>query len=108
MKPEQNLVITNRNHEYTYDHLIIASGFVIDWDRIKGARELLEDPYSKVCSIYNYNFSFKTARLAERYQGGKAIFTEPKLPIKCAGAPVKIVFLWDEAWGKKLLVRHPP
>jgi NADH dehydrogenase FAD-containing subunit len=38
IKPEENLIITNRNHHYTYDHLIISSGFHIDWDKIKGAQ----------------------------------------------------------------------
>jgi sulfide:quinone oxidoreductase len=36
-------------------------------------------------------------------KSGKAIFTEPALPIKCAGAPQKILYLWCEKWNEKRL-----
>lgn len=34
---------------------------------------------------------------------GKAIFTEPTPPIKCAGAPQKILYLWTDRWRKQNL-----
>lgn len=36
-------------------------------------------------------------------KSGKAIFTEPSFPIKCAGAPQKILYLWSDVWSHKRL-----
>jgi sulfide:quinone oxidoreductase len=41
------------------------------------------------------------AKLGENLKSGKAIFTEPAMPIKCAGAPQKILYLWTDEWQKK-------
>ena len=61
---------------------------------------MLDDPKSNVCSIYDYNYAQKTGKLAKNFKGGKAIFTEPALPIKCPGAPQKILYLWTDIWRK--------
>ena len=68
----------------------------------------MEDPLSNVCSIYDYNYAQKTYNLGSRFKGGKAIFTEAKLPIKCSGAPQKILYLWTTDWAKKKIVMSPP
>jgi len=80
--------------------LIVSTGFQHDWSKIKGAKELLDDSRSNVCSIYDYNYSQKTGKVGKKFKGGKAIFTEPPLPIKCAGAPQKIMYLWADEWKK--------
>ena len=41
------------------------------------------------------------ARIAENLKEGHAIFTEPPLPIKCAGAPQKILYLWTDKWNQQ-------
>lgn len=76
----------------------MATGFNLDWDKIKGLKEQLDDHDSHVTSIYDYNYSIKTFRIAQHFKGGNAIFTEPALPIKCAGAPQKIMYLWSDIW----------
>lgn len=43
------------------------------------------------------------AKLGEKLKSGKAIFTEPALPIKCAGAPQKILYLWTDKWQQQNL-----
>lgn len=93
--PSKNLLITNKGSEFYYDKLIISTGYQHDWQKIKGAKELLDDPKSNVCSIYDYNYSQKTGKLGEKLKSGKAIFTEPMMPIKCAGAPQKIMYMWS-------------
>ena len=40
-------------------------------------------------------------RITEEFAGGLALFTDPAVPIKCAGSPHKIVFLTGERWEKK-------
>ena len=39
--------------------------------------------------------------VGRRFKGGKAIFTEPPPPIKCAGAPQKTLYLWTDRWRKQ-------
>lgn len=60
----------------------------------------MDDPQSKVGSIYSKKYAEKTARLGREFRGGKAIFTEPVMPIKCAGAPQKILYLWTDQWRR--------
>lgn len=43
------------------------------------------------------------ARIASQLKSGKAIFTEPPMPIKCAGAPQKILYLWTQKWLEEKL-----
>lgn len=63
----------------------------------------MEDPKSNVCSIYDHNYAQKTGKLGERLKSGKAIFTEPIMPIKCAGAPQKIMYMWSNEWRDRQL-----
>jgi hypothetical protein len=50
-----------------------------------------------ICSIYFPEGARKTQALLNAFQrGGKAIFTFPNTPIKCAGAPQKICYLAEE------------
>jgi sulfide:quinone oxidoreductase len=34
------------------------------------------------------------------FKGGKAVFVLPKLPIKCGGAPQKVMYLAEETFRK--------
>ena len=48
--------------------------------------------------------AYKTSVLRESFRGGNAIFTVPPFPIKCGGAPQKIMYL-SEATFRKNKVR---
>jgi sulfide:quinone oxidoreductase len=74
-----------------YDFLVVAPGMQIDWDAIPGLREALATPY--VSSNYDFALTDKTWRLIRDFRGGVALFTNPGTPIKCAGAPQKIMYL---------------
>lgn len=80
--------------------MIVSSGLQINWNKIKGAKEALDDPSQNVVSIYDFNYASKTSQKGAEFKGGKAIFTEPPMPIKCAGAPQKILYLWTNQWQK--------
>lgn len=63
--------------------------------QVKGLLEALEnDPV--VASIYHPKWVHKTCPALQEFRGGNAIFTFPNTPIKCPGAPQKIVYLADE------------
>lgn len=94
--PENNAVRTETTGEVTYDYLIVAPGLVMDLDGIEGLREALNHP--EVCS--NYTDPEKTWRVIQNFKGGNAVFTQPATPIKCGGAPQKIMYLAEEHFQK--------
>src|SRR3546814_15797060 len=51
------------------------------------------------------NYSFDTApytwRLVRELREGIALFTQPPMPIKCAGAPQKAMYLSCHAWAER-------
>ena len=98
---ESNTIETEGGNKFSYDHVIVASGFKYDWNKIKGSKELLDDPNSNVGTIYSADYVEKVARLGKNFKGGKAIFHEPALRIKCAGAPQKILYLWTDKWQSR-------
>lgn len=94
-------MVLNNGDKYTYEYLILSPGVNLRYDQIPGSIEALDDPNSGVCSIYRKEYAYKTNTLREEFKGGKALFTLPKMPIKCGGAPQKIMYLSEDTWRKK-------
>ena len=92
--PDENSVVTERGVKVNYQWLIVAPGIQIDWDKIKGLRDALGR--DGVCSNYSYEHVDKTWEFIKNFDGGNAIFTHPNTPIKCGGAPQKIMYLADD------------
>ncbi len=101
IEPENNKVITKSGKEYTYDFLVVAPGIKIDLDGIEGLRETINK--NGVCS--NYTDPEYTWEVIKNFKGGNAVFTQPSTPIKCGGAPQKIMYLADD-WFRKTGVRN--
>jgi len=97
--PDKNKITTDKD-EYTYDYLIVAPGCTLRYDLIPGAPEALDDPEHPVVSIYREDYAYKTLRHRERFEKGVAIFHQPPMPIKCGGAPQKILYLSESRWRK--------
>ena len=93
---DNNKVNTASSGELSYDILVAAPGIQIDVDGIPGLKEGLEA--GVVCS--NYTDPKKTWELVQKFKGGNAVFTQPTTPIKCGGAPQKIMYLADDHWAK--------
>ena len=67
--------------------------------QVDGLVEALKaDP--NVCSNYLQPYVEKTWPALQNFKGGQAIFTFPNTPVKCAGAPQKIMYLADDYWRK--------
>ncbi|TPE46229.1 NAD(P)/FAD-dependent oxidoreductase [Pontibacter mangrovi] len=94
--PGENKVRTESSGDYTYDYLVVAPGVKYDLDMIEGLREALQHP--NVCS--NYIDPRKTWHVLRNFEGGNAVFTQPTTPIKCGGAPQKIMYLADDYFRK--------
>ncbi|MBM4255527.1 MAG: NAD(P)/FAD-dependent oxidoreductase [Deltaproteobacteria bacterium] len=96
--PDTNTILTREGKRVHYDSLIVAPGLQLDWDKVKGLKESLGR--DGVCSNYSYDTVDKTWEFIRACRSGNAIFTQPSPPIKCAGAPQKIMYLADDTFRK--------
>lgn len=97
--PEQHAVITRGGRRLAYDILVVAAGIQLDWGKVKG----LEGNIGKhgICSKYAYETVNTTWEAIRSFAGGNAVFTHPATPIKCGGAPQKIMYLADDAFRRR-------
>ncbi|PMB68776.1 Sulfide:quinone oxidoreductase, mitochondrial [Beauveria bassiana] len=73
-----------------YEQLVVCPGIHIDYASIKGLPEALADPGAPVSTVYGYEGADKVFGTVEGLKKGRALFTQPKGLIKCAGAPQKV------------------
>jgi len=95
IQPDQNTVVTADGKKIKYDYLVVCAGIQINWNAIPGLSESVGK--NGVASNYSYEHVEKTWQFLKEFKGGNAIFTQPATPIKCAGAPQKIMYLGEEA-----------
>jgi len=100
--PADNAVVLKGGDRISYEWLVVAPGIQIDWDRIKGLKEALGQ--GGVCSNYAYATVDSTWKALQEFQGGNAIFTYPNTPIKCGGAPQKIMWLSQHYFERRDLL----
>lgn len=81
-----------------YDYLVVATGLKLNWDKISGLGGNLGK--NGICSIYQYDQVDYVRDQIENFKGGTALFVMPPTPIKCAGAPQKIMYLADDIFRK--------
>ena len=97
-EPERNAVILDGCRVVSYKQLIVCPGLKLDWQAIEGLPETLGR--NGVTSNYRYDLAPYTFELVKNLKGGKAIFTQPPMPIKCAGAPQKAMYLSADNWRR--------
>jgi sulfide:quinone oxidoreductase len=98
--PAQQVVHTPGSGAVGYDYLVVAAGVQLGWSRIRGLAESVGKPGTGVCSNYSYDTVASTWDLIRDFRGGTALFTEPATPVKCGGAPQKIMYLAEEAFRR--------
>lgn len=97
-KPEENKVYLADGTAIQYEYLITVPGIQVNWGEIKGLKENLGK--NGVCSNYSFESAPYTWECIQQTKGGKAIFTNPHTPIKCGGAPQKIMYLAADYFRK--------
>lgn len=97
-QPENNSVILGDNTVVYYDFLVVAPGLQINWSSIKGLKENIGK--NGVCSNYSPDYVNETWNQISNFKQGNAIFTHPNTPIKCGGAPMKIMYLAENYFRK--------
>lgn len=95
-QPDVNQVTLADGSTLTYEVLIVAPGIRLAWEKIVG----LEATLGKhgVTSNYRKDLAPYTWELVQKIKAGRAIFTQPPMPIKCAGAPQKSMYLACDHW----------
>ncbi|MGJ8665879.1 MAG: NAD(P)/FAD-dependent oxidoreductase [Patiriisocius sp.] len=93
---ENNTVKTAVSGDITYDYLVVAPGLAYDFSLVPGLGEAMDK--GVVCS--NYTDPIHTWNVVKNFKGGTALFTQPATPIKCGGAPQKIMYLAESHWAK--------
>lgn len=102
--PEKKTVWTNTGATVEYQYLAVAAGLKIKWDAIPGLPETLGK--NGVTSNYSYDISPYTWELVKGLKSGKAIFTQPPMPVKCPGAPQKAMYLSCHEWQKQGVLKN--
>ncbi len=97
-QPEENKITLEGNETVTYAYLVVAPGIQLNWHEIKGLKETLGK--NGVCSNYSVEHVPYTWDCIRNFKGGKALFTNPNTPVKCGGAPHKIMWLAADYFKK--------
>ncbi|NQY65143.1 MAG: NAD(P)/FAD-dependent oxidoreductase [Alteromonadaceae bacterium] len=101
--PDEQIVILAGGELIGYKYLVVAPGLTLDWGAIEGLEEALGS--NGVTSNYRYDLAPYTWELVQKTRKGRAIFTQPPMPIKCAGAPQKAMYLACSEWLSKSRLR---
>lgn len=97
--PDNNQVELDDGQRISYQHLIVAPGLKLNWDAVEGLSETLGK--NGVTSNYRYDLAPYTWQLTQQLKSGRAVFTQPPMPIKCAGAPQKAMYLSGDHWHRQ-------
>ncbi len=100
--PEKNHVTLDDGRIIEYANLIVSPGLQLNWKAITGLEETLGK--NGVTSNYRYDLAPYTWEMVKSLRQGRAIFTQPPMPIKCAGAPQKAMYLSCSEWENKGLL----
>ena len=95
-EPKDNAVILDGCRVVSYGQLVVCPGLKLDWAKVEGLEETLGE--NGVTSNYRYDLAPYTWQLVQQMKEGRAIFTQPPMPIKCAGAPQKAMYLSADHW----------
>lgn len=95
-EPEQNQVVLDDGDRIAYRALVIAPGLELHLDGVEGLRESLG--HNGVTSNYLFDYAPYTWECVQNLKSGRALFTQPPMPIKCAGAPQKALYLSCHHW----------
>jgi sulfide:quinone oxidoreductase len=101
--PDTNSVELEDGSLVQYDMLVAAPGLRLDFQKIEGCEETLGK--NGVTSNYRYDLAPYTWELVQGLKSGTAIFSQPPMPIKCAGAPQKAMYLSADHWFRENVLK---
>ena len=103
-EPDKDAVILDGCRVVKYKRLVVCPGLKLDWGKVEGLVETLGR--NGVTSNYRYDLAPYTWELVRGLREGRAIFTQPPMPIKCAGAPQKAIYLSADHWTRRNVIKN--
>ena len=97
-EPERNAVLLEGCRLIEYGRLVVCPGLKLDWHKVEGLVDTLGK--NGVTSNYRFDLAPYTWELVRGLRAGTALFTQPPMPIKCAGAPQKALYLSADHWRR--------
>jgi sulfide:quinone oxidoreductase len=97
-EPQKDAVILDGCRVVKYRRLVVCPGLKLDWHKVDGLVDTLGK--NGVTSNYRYDLAPYTWELVQELKSGRALFTQPPMPIKCAGAPQKAMYLSADHWRR--------
>ncbi len=97
--PDHDRVVLADGRRIDYRMMVAAPGIELNWSAIEGLEETLGR--NGVTSNYRSDTAPYTWSLVQNLKGGRALFTQPPMPIKCAGAPQKAMYLSGDHWFRQ-------
>ncbi|HEY9120859.1 MAG TPA: FAD/NAD(P)-binding oxidoreductase [Marinobacter sp.] len=102
--PESNQVALKDGSSIGYERLVLAPGLELNWSGIDGLEAALGS--NGVTSNYREGMASYTWDMVQNLKQGTALFSQPPMPIKCAGAPQKAMYLSSDYWFKHGVLNH--
>lgn len=106
--PDNNKLLTKGGQEVAYDYLVVAAGAQYHYEQIEGLTADMIGQYG-ISSVYLNDLAAGTAeggritnewfhaiKEAAKTSKPRVICTQPSTPLKCGGAPQKILYLSDD------------
>lgn len=103
-EPDASTIILEGCRVIKYKRLIVCPGLKLDWHGIEGLSDTLGK--NGVTSNYRYDLAPYTWELVRSMKSGRAVFTQPPMPIKCAGAPQKAMYLSGDHWRRMGVLKN--
>ena len=97
-EPDEDQIILEDGERLRYKALVVSPGLSLNWHAIEG----LADTLGKhgVTSNYTFDTAPYTWECVQQLKEGRAVFSQPPMPIKCAGAPQKAMYLSCDHWQR--------
>lgn len=102
-QPGENTVTIGGGERIGYDQLLVCPGIQLDWTAIKGLPGCLGR--NGVTSNYSFEHAPYTWELIRGLRKGRALFHAPNTPVKCGGAPHKVMYLAADHWRRQGVLR---
>ncbi|HUH36878.1 MAG TPA: TIGR01244 family sulfur transferase [Spongiibacteraceae bacterium] len=97
--PQRDTVVLEGCRLIGYKRLVVAPGIKLHWEGVEGLLDTLGA--NGVTSNYRFDLAPYTWQLVQNLRKGRALFTQPPMPIKCAGAPQKAMYLSADYWTRQ-------
>ena len=103
-EPDHSQVVLEDGERIGYRALIVCPGIKLNWDGVEGLKATLGR--NGVASNYAFDLSSYTWDMVQNMKGGTALFSQPPMPIKCAGAPQKAMYMSCSHWEKQGVLKN--